>query len=308
MKLPAIDQTGDTFFGMPPDGLGDRPVALLGVPFDALSTERRGSSEAPGALRRASHSVGQYSASDDRTYDRRADLGVDLGDLRLNRFDPTAACAPIHDAASAIHHARTIPILIGGDHSLTYPAFSAAAEHHSHLRLVQIDAHFDATDPAQWRCAYNHGTFVRNLIVDRRLAGQDVFQVGLRDYQWRDSGAKFLAEQGACRFSMDRLEREGPDAFVALLADKPDQPTYLTFDIDSVDPAFAPGTGEHMVGGLTAAQALAIVRRLFEASINIVAADLVEVVPALDPTGRTVALAANVLGRMVDGLTAPASR
>lgn len=308
MRRPPTDQPCHTFFGMSAGEAPDRPLALIGVPFDALSTERGGSSEAPHAIRRASQTIGRYSVSDDRAYDRRCEMGLDLGDLQLNRFEPTSAFGPIHEAVGAVFEAQATPILVGGDHSLTYPAFSAAAEHYSSLRLVQIDAHFDATDPIQWRCAYNHGTFVRNLIEDGRLAGEDVFQVGLRDYQWRDSGARYLAERGACRFSMDQLERQGVDAFVKRLADSPDQPTYLTFDIDSVDPAFAPGTGEHMVGGLTAAQALAIVRGLFEASINIVAADLVEVVPALDPTGRTVALAANVLARMVDGLSARAGR
>jgi agmatinase len=292
-----------TFFHAP---AADRPdpgrPGLIGVPFDALSTERRGSAEAPAALRRASHSIGRYRVSTGQTIDWPRRL-VDLGDVETNPFDPYSAFAPVRDAVARALDAGGRPICIGGDHALTYAAVTAAAAAYPDLRLVQIDAHHDATDPDQWHCRYNHGTFVRNLIEDGRLAGPDVIQVGVRDFQWRDSGGRFLRDHGARRFAMADIDRDGLGPALDAIRAEPQRPTYLTFDIDSLDPAYAPGTGEHMTAGLTAREATRLIRELFDGSIHLVAADLVELVPALDATGRTVSLAAHLLALMADGLS-----
>ncbi len=295
--------TDTTFFNAPAVEVPlPGKVAFIGVPFDALSTERRGSADAPAALRRASHAVGRHRVSTNAVIDWSARC-IDLGDVAVNRFDATSSFEPVRQAVAACLAGGATPLLVGGDHSLTYPAVTAAARHHDELRLVQIDAHHDATDPARWRCRYNHGTFVRNLIDDGRLTGPGVYQVGIRDFQWHESGGQFLREHGAQIHFMHALDRHGFDPLLAELRAAPQQPTYVTFDIDSLDPAFAPGTGEHMCGGFSAREALRLVRELFDGSLHIVAADLVEVVPTLDPTGRTAALASQLLALMADGLT-----
>lgn len=286
----------------PPPG----KAALIGVPFDALSTERRGSAEGPAALRAATTQIGSYRVSAGRTIDWAA-RAVDLGDAAVNRFEPSSGFEPVREAVAGALDAGARPICVGGDHSLSYAAVTAAAAAHPGLRLVQIDAHHDATDPAQWRCRYNHGTFVRNLIDDHALAGDAVIQIGVRDFQWRDSGARFLHERGARCFSMAAIDREGLGPALDAIRAEPDRPTYLTFDIDSLDPAYAPGTGEHMTAGLTAREATRLVRELFDGAIHLVAADLVELAPAFDATGRTTALAAHLLALMTDGLSAGAA-
>jgi arginase family enzyme len=230
---------------------------------------------------------------------------VDLGDVEVNRFDPHSSFEPVRQIVQEAAEVGAIPLCIGGDHSLTYAALTAVAKVHDGLRLIQIDAHHDATNPAQWNCRYNHGTFVRNLIEDGVLAGPDVLQLAVRDFQWTDSGAHFLAEHEAYCRAMSQIDDHGLDDMLTMIRAEADRPTYITFDIDSVDPAYAPGTGEHMPGGLSAREAAALVRSLFDGSIRIVGADLVEVAPGLDPTGRTVALAANLLGLMADGLAGP---
>ncbi|MEX0885225.1 MAG: arginase family protein [Phycisphaeraceae bacterium] len=302
-----LSRTDATFLNAPAsDAPAAGKVAFVGVPFDALSTERGGSADAPAALRLASHGVGRYRVSTGEVVAWR-ERCVDLGDVTVNRFDPASSFEPVVDVVERCLAAEAVPLLVGGDHSLTYPAVTAAAQRHADLRLVQIDAHHDATDPARWRCRYNHGTFVRNLIDDGRLTGPRVFQLGIRDFQWHESGALFLRERAARVFPMHEIDRQGfARVFAELLTElreAPRQPTYVTFDIDSLDPAFAPGTGEHMGGGLSSREALHLVRELFDGSIHIVAADLVEVVPVLDPTGRTLALASQLLAQMAAGLT-----
>ena len=292
-----------TFFNAPgADAALPGRVALLGVPFDALATERPGSAEAPAALRRASHEIGRYRVSRQAVIDWPARC-VDLGDVPVNRFEPTSSFAPVRDAVADALARGAAPLLVGGDHSLTYPAVTAAAERYADLRLVQIDAHHDATDPAHWRCRYNHGTFVRNLIEDGRLTGPNVWQVGIRDFQWHEGGGHFLREHGTHIFPMHEIDSHGFNPLLDELRVTPHQPTYVTFDIDSLDPAFAPGTGEHMCGGFSSREAMRLVRELFDGSLHIIAADLVEVVPTLDPTSRTAALASQLLALMVDGLT-----
>ncbi|MEX0654844.1 MAG: arginase family protein [Phycisphaeraceae bacterium] len=296
--------TDATFFNAPAvDAPLPGKVAFVGVPFDALSTERGGSADAPAALRRASHHVGRYRVSTGDVIDW-GECCVDLGDVAVNRFDVTSSFEPVRQAVAACLAGGATPLLVGGDHSLTYPAVTAAAHAHADLRLVQIDAHHDATDPRHWRCRYNHGTFVRNLIADGRLTGPGVVQIGIRDFQWHESGALFLREHDVRIHPMHAIDRHGFDPLLAELRAAPRQPTYVTFDIDSLDPAFAPGTGEHMCGGFSSREALRLVRELFDGSLNIVAADLVEVVPTLDPTGRTAALASQLLALMADGLAA----
>ncbi len=293
----------NTFFNAP---FNDQPhqdeVALAGVGYDALSTELGGAAEAPCALRRATASLGAYSITKRKRYKRSQAPLVDAGDISTFRFDPKTTWHNIRMVSSALINAGAIPIMVGGDHSLTYPVITAFAEKYRNLRLIHIDAHCDATDPQDWSCTFNHGTYIRNIIEDGLIPGPRIHQIGIRDYQWRDSGGTYLQEKACNLCTAEEFGLHGTQPLLEKLKDSPQEPTYITFDMDSVDPAFAPGVAEHMPGGLSSREVIALVRALFTSGLRIVGADLVELVPHRDPHGYTTALASNVLGQMVDGL------
>jgi agmatinase len=277
-------------------------VALLGVPFDGLTTEGRGQAEGPAAVREALARVGTYSVRAGRPLAGRTRT-VDAGDVNLPEAGGEASFEPIHRCIEAIAARGLAPLLVGGDHSLTYPAVSAMASHRPHLRLVQIDAHFDATDPAEWHCRYNHGTFVRNLIDDGVVAGDDVFGAGMRDFQWRPGGAAFAAERGVRTLTMHDYGRAGAAAWVGALAAEPG-PTWVTVDLDAVDPAFAPGVGEHMPGGFSSREAIDLLAGVLAAAGPIVGGDVVEVCPGTDPQGVTASLAAHFVTMIMEAMVA----
>lgn len=233
---------------------------------------------------------------------RRSTVGVDLGDLLVApfRLGENFECI-LHHVASVLNCGAT-PILVGGDHSITYPAVSAVAERYRELRLVQFDAHHDATEPSEWNCDYNHGTFIRNLINDGAVRGSHVAQVGVRDFQWSASGADFVRRSGVHVFRLPDVSSNDGEEFLALLRDWRGQPVYLTFDVDCVDPAHAPGTGEVMPGGFSAREVFALVDGTLRTGVHLVGLDLVEVNPTSDVGGRTCALAAHVLALIVDHL------
>ena len=300
-----FEQPETTFFGMPVGCAQDStsPLVMMGVPCDGLVTENPGAAAAPLSLRSCTQKVGAYSVSDARSTSRR-DAGIDAGDVVINRFDGEGNFQTILACVRHVVQRGAVPLLVGGDHSLTYPAVTAVAGQHGKLRLVQIDAHHDATHPAEWGCRYNHGTFVRNLIEDQVLPGSRIHQVGVRDFQFSGSGAAFVSEHGVHVVPMNQFDREGPTGLIEALRSERSGQIYLTLDIDSVDPAYAPGTGENMVGGLTCRQILHLVKAIVTSGVPIAGADLVEVVPSRDPSGRTCALASHLLALIVDAIEA----
>ncbi|MFP3937737.1 MAG: arginase family protein [Phycisphaerae bacterium] len=298
------DTPGEPTFFTAPHAQSLRPgqVGLIGAPVDALVTERRGAADAPDVLRRRSVHTGSYSVSD-RSLRKRRSGCVDVGNLRVDSATSAGELfEAVSRAVSTVVSAKAVPLLVGGDHSITYPAVTALAETHGTLRVVQIDAHVDATDPSEWNCRWNHGTWLRNLIEDGAVKGEDVTQIGVRDFQYSESGPTFAAEHGVTMFTPEHYAARGAQAIINDLLKASDRPVYVTLDMDAVDPAFAPGTGEPMPGGLTSREVLGLVRSVFESDLNIVGADLVEVVPVWDCAEITIALATNLLARMTDGL------
>ncbi len=298
---------GTAFFNAPRREVCEHgQVALLGVPSDALVTARAGTSGGPDALRLASDAVGMYNVCRDRTFRRGAEAGVvDLGNLRTNRFTPETTLSRVYQAARGIFQKGARPLLVGGDHALTYSSVRAAAELYPEMYLLHIDAHFDATDPAQRECSINHGTYIRNLIENDILRGNQILQLGMRGYQWCATGPQFVHEHDVWRMEMQAFEKQGIDPFLRQLHRTDKAPLYVSLDIDSVDPAFAPGTGEHMPGGFSSREIIRIVNEVFSGSFNIIGADLVELNPDCDPEGTTCSLAGVLLAEMVDGMIEP---
>ena len=226
---------------------------------------------------------------------------ADIGDLAVNTFNLVATCDIITEGIAAILAEDCIPLILGGDHTLTYPVLRAIAEKHGPVALIHVDAHADTSD-VMFGEKIAHGTPFRRAVEEELIIPDRTVQIGLRgtgyspgDYDWgRNLGFEVIQAEQCWHKSLQPvmtgiLDRLGPEI-----------PTYLTFDIDSLDPGFAPGTGTVEIGGLTTIQALEIVRGC--RGLNLVGGDLVEVSPPYDPSGNTALIGANLLFEMLCAL------
>ena len=222
---------------------------------------------------------------------------ADIGDVPINTFDLKKSVVIIEAFHAGVLAHGAVPLTLGGDHTLTWPILRAMKAVHGPVALIHVDAHSD-TNAAMFGETVAHGCPFRRAWEDECLLNDRVFQIGLRgtgyaadDFDWgRDQGWTVVqAEECWHRSLVPLMER--------VRGVVGDAPVYLSFDIDSLDPAFAPGTGTVEPGGLTTWQALEIVRGC--AGLNLVGCDLVEVSPPYDPTGNTALIAANLLYEML---------
>jgi agmatinase len=281
---------------------GARAV-FLGVPSDAGATYQPGAQFGPFHVRRVSALVqGWHRALGVDPF--MATGAVDGGNVAFPPFDREAGRAAIQrNVALALRHGAT-PFLVGGDHSLTHPALRAIAERHGPVALVHVDAHLDTSGPEVWGDDHHHGTPIRHAIEEGLVAPGRLWQIGIRGPWGAESDGELAAEHGGRIVDPDELARRGPGHVAAEIRETVgDRPVYLSFDVDAVDPAFAPGTCTPVPGGLQAREALALVRAL--AGVRLVGMDLVEVAPALDHADLTVHLAAHLL---FEGLSLAAVR
>jgi guanidinopropionase len=211
-------------------------------------------------------------------------------------YDIEAAHREITEFFSRSSQAGVTTLAAGGDHSITLAIFPALASI-GPLVLIQIDAHTDTRDESLGS-KYNHGTPFRRAVEENLLDPHRTVQVGIRGPQngtdgWdysRDSGMRFIFMEEFTRLGVERVVAEAREILG-------DGPTYISFDIDSLDPAFAPGTGTPEVGGLTTIEALELVRGL--RGLNLIGADVVEVSPAYDPSGNTALVGATLMYELV---------
>ena len=222
---------------------------------------------------------------------------ADIGDVPVNTFDLKKTVDIITDSYRDILQHNCIPLTLGGDHTLTYPILRAIKEKHGPVALLHIDAHADINDE-MFGEKIAHGTPFRRAVDDGLLLNDKVFQIGLRGTGYSPDDFNWSRDQG---FTVIPAEECWHKSLTPLMADVQkkigDAPVYLTYDIDSLDPAFAPGTGTVEIGGLTIWQALEIIRGC--AGLNIVGADLVEVSPPYDLSGNTALVGANLLYEML---------
>lgn len=299
-----IAETGrNTFFNLNSgNNLKPGQPAFLGVPADTLITELPGASGAPAALRRASASVGRFKVSNNHIASELLSGAADLGDLRVCRDNPEKTLTALYQVTREILNFGALPLTVGGDHSLTYSCVRAAAERFPNLQLIHIDAHYDATNPAEHRCRINHGTYIRNLVDDDIIPGNRIFQIGMRDRQWSESGYKYILDNKVWILPMKGFSISGAASLLSELRKHQELPIYVSVDIDSVDPAFAPGAGEHMPGGFYSREIISLLEDIFSGEFSVIGGDLVEVNPILDPDGRTCSLAAELLAIMAEGM------
>ncbi|MEW5983832.1 MAG: agmatinase [Acidobacteriota bacterium] len=280
MRLPHVDTAG---------GLD---AAILGVPFDGGASYRPGARLGPRAVREQSSLIRTYSyAQKVHPFDR---LNVaDMGDVDCPPTDLPQAYAAIEIRAAGIHEVGAVPFAVGGDHGVSLPLLRAAAQAHGPLALVQFDAHIDTWDD-YFGGKYFHGSPFRRAIEEGLVDGHRFIQVGIRGPGYGDEDFDYHREHGIVVVDAEGVRERGLQRTVSEICRVAAGSVYVTFDIDAVDPAFAPGTGTPEVGGLTSHDALTLVRGL--SGLDIVACDVVEVSPLYDGPGQiTALLAANLL-------------
>ncbi|MDG4602883.1 MAG: agmatinase [Defluviicoccus sp.] len=271
-----------TFLGLSSERAG-AAITVAGIPFDLGTTNRPGARFGPEAIRGASRMLvdGDHPAF---ACDP-ASLGVcDIGNFEIALGDIPATLALIETQAAGINHL----ISLGGDHSITLPLLRALAPKHGPLGLIHFDAHLD-TWPESFGQRFGHGSPFFHAIEGHLVDPQRMVQIGIRSPVQQDV-VHWTRDQGVTIIAAESVHERGPAAIAAdIRAVVGSGPTYLTFDIDALDPAFAPGTGTPEIGGLASWQAQSILRRL--TGLNFVGMDVVEVAPAYD-TAEITALAA----------------
>lgn len=281
-----------TFLRLPQiTNLAELDVAIVGIPFDGGTSYRAGARHGPRQVRDQSALIRPYNPA----------LGVnpfirkriaDYGDLPVNPLSIDDSFRRIETGIRTLLEAGVIPLSVGGDHSILLPILRAIHATHGPVGLIQLDAHSDTWDQ-YWGMKYSHGTPVRRAIEEGLLAEGLVLQVGLRGQLYAEDDLDYARANGIVMVTAEEFHAKGVAGLKKQLARFRDKSTYLSLDIDVVDPAFAPGTGTPQVGGLSSAQILALVRGL--AGLRLVGADVVEVSPPFDSAGITSLLAANLL-------------
>ncbi|MEM0947948.1 MAG: agmatinase [Pseudomonadota bacterium] len=271
-------------------------ACFVGIPMDIGTSNRPGTRLGPRQIRDESRMLRPYNMAT-RAAPFESLQVADIGDVPINTFDLKKTVDIITAQYQNILGHKAIPLTLGGDHTLTWPILRAVRETHGPVALIHIDAHADINDE-MFGEKVAHGCPFRRAWEDGCLLNDKVFQIGLRgtgyaadDFDWgRKQGWTVVPAEECWHRSLTPLMKE-------ITAKIGDTPVYLTFDIDSLDPAFAPGTGTVEPGGLSTWQALEIVRGC--AGLNLVGCDLVEVSPPYDPSGNTALIAANLLYEML---------
>ena len=267
-------------------------IALAGVPFDGGVTNRTGARHGPREMRnqsslmRAIHHVSRINPY--------ALCSVaDVGDLPfVHGFELAASLDDIEAFFAKIHEAGAAPISAGGDHSITLPIFRAIAAERP-LGMVHIDAHTDTWDEFLGS-KFTHGAPFRRAVEEGLLDPKRTVQIGIRGAQNTEEGWSFSIENGMRVIFMEEFTKIGVDAVIAEARRVVgDGPTYISFDVDGLDPVYAPGTGTPEVGGLTTIEAQALLRGL--RGLDLWGGDVVEVAPPFDPTGNTALVAATMM-------------
>ena len=278
-----------------PDAAG-LDACFVGVPFDLGTSLRPGTRFGPRDIRANSVLIRPYLMATRAGPFERMQV-ADIGDVAVNPYNLDKSMAIIEREFDAILDHDCVPLTLGGDHTIVLPILRAMQRKHGPVGLIHIDAHADMNDE-MFGERIAHGTPFRRAIEEDLLDCRRAVQIGLRatgysaeDFDWaRARGVQVVQAEACWHRSLVPLMEEIRDRLG-------DGPVYLSFDIDGLDPAFAPGTGTPEIGGLTGPQGIEIVRGC--AGLDVVGADLVEVAPAYDPFGTTSLLAANLLFEML---------
>ena len=267
-------------------------IALIGVPYDGGVTNRAGARHGPRDIRdkssmmRSIHHVTKVNPYDLCSI-------ADIGDVPFQEvFRHEKAVEDIEIFYRKIFEARVIPLSAGGDHSITYPILKAIAKDQP-VGLIHIDAHTDTWDEFQGS-KFMHGTPFRRAHEDGLIDASRTIQIGIRGAQNTPEGWDYSLEQGMRVVFMEEFTKLGVDAVIQeALKVAGSGPTYLSFDVDGLDPVYTPGTGTPEIGGITTIEAQALLRGL--RGLDFIGGDVVEVAPPFDPSGNTSLVGATLM-------------
>ena len=302
-----------TFLGVPRCDLGDltsfegADVVIIGAPYDAGTSYRAGARFGPRMIRTTDYMPHDASRPHltlrvDPLQDLRV---VDAGDMEMAGVEGQAALNVLERAVQTAAEAGAIPLILGGDHTITWPDVTgvARARGWGRVSVIHFDAHADTGD-VQWGSLIGHGLPMRRLIESGACRGDRFLQIGLRGYWPEPPTLKWMAEQGIRSFEMHEVGARGLDAVLteafAIAVDGMDG-VFVSVDVDVVDPGMAPGTGTPEPGGFTGRQLLDAVRRI-AIELPVIGIDVVEVAPAYDSADITSFLANRVVLEMLSGI------
>jgi len=263
-------------------------AVVYGIPFDTATSFRTGPRFGPEAIRSASSLLRPYNPALDVNVVDALSI-VDYGDVPVSPGDTERTYAQVEEALAPIVDAGIFAAAMGGDHSITLAELRALTRKHGPLALVQLDSHGDVWEQ-YFGQPYFHGTTFKRAVEEGLLDASASVQAGMRGSLYGAEDIQVARDLGFTVLSTDELRDLGPHAYGDLVrATVRERPAFVSFDIDFLDPAFAPGTGTPEVGGFSTAEALAFVRAL--RGIGLVGCDVVEVSPPYDGPGMVTALA-----------------
>jgi guanidinopropionase len=290
-----VPRFGDiaTFMRLPvvrdPKGLD---IALVGVPWDGGTTNRAGARHGPREIRNMS-SLMRMVHPVSRIAPYALAQVADLGDAPVHPFDIDGNLARIEAFFARIHAAGAVPLSAGGDHLITLPIFRAIARARP-LGMVHFDAHSDTNDVYFGDQRYTHGTPFRRAIEEGLLDPRRTIQIGIRGSMYGPDDNDWAREQGIRLVTIEEYFDLGADKVIAEARRVAGNgPTYISFDVDGLDPVYAPGTGTPEVGGYTTFEAQKMLRGL--QGLDLVGGDVVEVAPPFDPSGNTALVGATMM-------------
>jgi len=261
---------------------------VYGIPFDTATSYRTGPRFGPEAIRSASSLLRPYNPALDVNVVESLSL-VDFGDLPVSPGDTERTYAQVEEALGPVVEAGVFAAAMGGDHSITLAELRALAKRHGPLALIQLDSHGDVWEK-YFGQPYFHGTTFKRAVEEGLLDARASVQAGMRGSLYGAEDIAVARELGFTVLSTDELRELGPLRYGELVRERVgERPVFVSFDIDFLDPAFAPGTGTPEIGGFSTAEALAFLRAL--RGVRLAGCDVVEVSPPYDGAGMVTALA-----------------
>ena len=280
MRLPYVDD---------PDGID---IGLIGVPWDGGTTNRAGARYGPREIRNQSSFIRRIHQT---TLTSPYDICnvADLGDTSVNPIDLMDTLKRVEEFFARVHSAWTVPLTAGGDHLITLPIMRAIARD-STIGMVHFDAHTDTNDRYCGENKYTHGTPFRRAVEEGLLDPKRTIQIGIRGSLYTKNDYDYVRETGIRMIAIEEYFEMGVDAVIEEARRVVgDGTTYISFDVDGLDPVYAPGTGTPEIGGYSTFDAQTMIRGL--RGLNLVGGDVVEVAPPFDPSGNTALVGATIM-------------
>jgi guanidinopropionase len=267
-------------------------IGLIGVPWDGGTTNRAGARHGPREIRNMSSFMRKVHHVS-RIAPYKLAKVADLGDAPVNPIDLMDSLARIEGFFAMIHGLGVAPISAGGDHLITLPIFRAIARERP-VGMIHVDAHSDTNDRYFGDNRYTHGTPFRRAVEEGLLDPKRTIQIGIRGSIYSEDDMAFAEGSGMRVVYMEEFAKAGVERVIAEARRVAGEgPCYISFDVDGLDPVYAPGTGTPEIGGLTTLEAQHLIRGL--EGLNLIGGDVVEVSPPFDPSGNTALVGASMM-------------